>query len=129
VDASVWVSRFLTTDVNHAVSAGWLNGHFSAGHVVAAPTLLIAEVAGVIRRETRDALLAQQVATALESHAQLRLVALSASLARLAAHLAATLSLRGADAVYAATAHRLRVPLISWDGQHINRAGAVVPTP
>lgn len=35
--------------------------------------------------------------------------------------------LRGADALYAATAARLGCPLLSWDSELINRGGALSP--
>ena len=127
VDGSVWVSRFLNADVYHATSIAWLSREFGAGRNVAGPNLLLAEIAGVIRRETGDAALAEQIAASVELHPQVRLLPLSPAMARRAARLAATQGLRGADAVYAAVADWLRVPLVSWDGQHLTRAGAVEP--
>jgi predicted nucleic acid-binding protein len=127
VDASVWVSRFLNTDAFHAASDAWLRHELGAGRTLAGPTLLLAEIAGVIRRETGDAGLAEQIATSVELHPQVRLFPLSPAMARRAVRLAAAHSLRGADAVYAAAAAGLRVPLVSWDGQHLRRAGAVEP--
>ena len=127
VDASVWVSRFLRTVIYHTPSNTWLSRELTAGHTLAGPTLLLAEIAGVIRRETGDATLAEQIATSIELHPQVRLPPLSPAMARRAARLAAAQSLRGADAVYAAAASWLRIPLVSWDGQHLKRAGAVEP--
>lgn len=36
--------------------------------------------------------------------------------------------LRGADALYAATAHLTGTQLISWDNELVQRAGALTPT-
>ena len=44
----------------------------------------------------------------------------------MAAEVAADLRLRGADAVYVAAARLLRVPLVTWDREQQQRAGAVV---
>lgn len=84
VDASVWVSRFLNTDVFHATSDAWLSRELGAGRTLAGPTLLLAEIAGVIRRETGDAALAEQIAASVELHPQVRLP-LSQAMARRAA--------------------------------------------
>lgn len=36
--------------------------------------------------------------------------------------------LRGADALYAAVAQQSQSLLISWDNEHLQRAGAITPT-
>ncbi len=52
----------------------------------------------------------------------LKLYMVDAQLGLRAARLAVSLHPRGADAVYAALAQALRVPLISWDNDHLHRA-------
>ena len=37
-------------------------------------------------------------------------------------------AVRGADAVYLAVAQRLQLPLVSWDGELLERAAALVTT-
>jgi predicted nucleic acid-binding protein len=56
----------------------------------------------------------------------LRLVPVGAELGRQAARLAADLRLRGANAVYVAVAARLDIPLVTWDGEQLARAGGRV---
>lgn len=56
----------------------------------------------------------------------LRLVPMDAALARVAADLAGRLRLRGADAVYIATAATLRLPLVTWDVEQRQRAARVI---
>jgi predicted nucleic acid-binding protein len=56
----------------------------------------------------------------------LRLLPIDHLLAQAAAALAGRLRLRGADAVYVATAASLRLPLITWDVEQRDRAAAVV---
>ena len=60
-----------------------------------------------------------------------RLVPVDGRLGLLASDLAIDLKLRGADAVYAAVALQLQIPLVSWDGEHKERAGGriAVQTP
>ena len=43
-----------------------------------------------------------------------------------AAQVAVDLHLRGADAVYVATAQRLSVPLVTWDREQLDRSSVVI---
>jgi predicted nucleic acid-binding protein len=52
IDASVWVSRFVTHDPHHAASARWLATTTASEGLLAAPTLVLPEVAGPIARIT-----------------------------------------------------------------------------
>ncbi len=121
VDASVWISRYLPTDVHHAASHAWLYGHLSGGHRIVAPTLLLSEVAGAIVRRTGNAPASQQIGTQLRHLPGVYWVGLSGELAERAADLAVVFRLRGADAVYVGLADRLRIPLITWDGEQLTR--------
>lgn len=125
VDASVIVSRLLPDDLHHAASRRWLEGHVAAGGVVVAPALLLAEVAGAIARRTRERRLARRAVAALVTVPGLRLVVVDAPLAHAAAGLAGRLGLRGADAVYVATAVEARVPLVTWDEEQRQRGARV----
>jgi predicted nucleic acid-binding protein len=126
VDASVWVSRYVPADVNHAASRTWLFGHLSAGNMVIAPTLLLAEVAGALARRTGDSQRAEELVHHLRQLRTMLWVALSAHVRDHAAHLAATQRLRGADAIYVSLADRLKVPLVTWDQEQLKRAGALI---
>src|SRR5262249_31383549 len=61
VDASVWVSRFVTHDAHHAASVRWLAETTSVDGLLAAPALLLPEVAGPIARITKNPRLARRV--------------------------------------------------------------------
>jgi predicted nucleic acid-binding protein len=93
---------------------------------VISPMLLLAEVAGALSRRTGQSELAQQAIQLLLRLAELRLVPLDSRLGRSAAQLAAEIGLRGADAVYVATAHHLNVPLITLDREQQARAGRLI---
>ena len=54
-----------------------------------------------------------------------RLASVDAELAQLGAELAADRHLRGADALYIALAHRLSVPLVTWDREQRERGQEV----
>lgn len=126
VDASVWVSRLVPQDVNHAGSRDWLDSYANNGGLLVAPVLLLAEVAGAVSRRTGDQLLARRVVQQLLRVPGLRLVAVDRRLGEAAARVAADRSLRGADAVYIATARRLSVSLVTWDREQRERAGGLV---
>ena len=128
VDASVWVSRLVEGDVHHARCREWLDNQEVCGGLLVAPALMLAEVAGAISRRTNRPSLAHQAVRALQAIPQLRLVSVDPALAGLAAGLAADHALRGADAVYVATASHLGLPLVTLDGEQLHRAKPIVST-
>lgn len=128
VDASVWVSYLLPQDSHHAASEAWLDGYISGGGKVAAPMLLLVEIAGAVARRTGDITLARQTITTLANLPELSLVELDRSLSLTAANLAATLALRGADTLYVAVAQVLKAPLITWDHEQLTRTGQLIQT-
>ena len=125
-DASVWVSHLTTHEVHHTVSRRWLTAVVYSNTIIAAPALLLAEVGGAIARRTGDADLGHQAVNHILSTPNLRLVYTDSELGTLAADLAVDQQLRGADAMYVAVAHRLRIPLVSWDQEQVTRASGVV---
>ncbi len=126
VDASVWVSRLVTDDVFHIASRRWLTQHAKDGGQWVAPALMLAEVVGAISRRTSKPELANRALNHLLKLPGLRLVALDRRLGKAAALLAASAALRGADAVYAALAQHLSIPLVTWDEEIGQRASDVV---
>jgi len=123
VDASLWVARLVPQDNFHAPVKDWMAARRAEGAEFLSPALLLAEVAGAISRRTGDAALGEKAFRQLESLPGLRLVEMDNSLLREAASLAARLGLRGADAVYAAVAKRLDLPLVTLDEDQRARAG------
>ena len=126
VDASVWVSYLLPPDVNHEPSRLWLSARLRAGEVIVAPVLLLAEVGGAVARQTNQPQLGQRAIDRLLSFPNLRLVSIDHAAGIRTARLAADHRLRGADALYVATATTLNIPLVSWDRQQLDRAQGLV---
>ena len=126
VDASVWVSYLLPSDVNHEPSRRWLSALLRAGEVIVAPVLLLAEVGGAVARQTNRPQLGQRAIDRLLNIPNLRLVSIDHAAGIRAARLAADHRLRGADALYVATATTLNIPLVSWDRQQLDRARGLV---
>jgi predicted nucleic acid-binding protein len=131
VDASVWVARLVSQDVHYGASRRWLEVCVAREGRLISPILLLAEVSGAIARRTGDAELAERAVAHVLRVPNLGLVPTDPRLGRLAAQLAADLSLRGADALYVALAYHLGMPLVTWDRQQRESAGArvVVCTP
>lgn len=126
VDASVWVSRFVDGDTHHAASRLWLARLIEEDATIAAPALLLAEVAGAIARRTGYPGLALRALSLLQRLPNMRLVPIESELSQLAGRLAADLGLRGADAVYVSLAHRLGVPLVTWDREQRERSASSI---
>ncbi|MHB0871647.1 MAG: type II toxin-antitoxin system VapC family toxin [Chloroflexota bacterium] len=126
VDASVWVSRFMAGDVHHSASRDWLREYLASGGIVVAPMLLLTEVSGAISRQTGQPGLAREAIRHMMRLKSIRFVPLDRWLGRMAAEIAADLGLRGADAVYVATARRLSIPLVTWDVEQQRKAASLI---
>ncbi|MCL4868350.1 MAG: type II toxin-antitoxin system VapC family toxin [Anaerolineae bacterium] len=127
-DASVWVSRFLPEDSFHQASRAWLIETATAGVALVAPTIMLAEVSGSIARRTGNEQLGYQIVQQIRQLPTLQLITVDDTLGQLAAQVASSYRLRGADAVYLAVAQRLQIPLVSWDREQLDRAAALVTT-
>lgn len=125
VDASVWVSRFVPLDARHGPSYRWLERAVQRGELVAAPALVLAEVAGAVARRTGRAQVAARAVDLLEQLPNVGLVPVDDQLAHLGASLAGELGLRGSDSLYVALAQRLGFTLVTWDQEQLERARSV----
>jgi predicted nucleic acid-binding protein len=124
-DASVWVSS-MHTDIHNRATVSWLQECASTGDNLIAPNLLLAEVGGAVARLTGRSRLGRVALRRLESYTFLQIVAIDSKLASIAADLAIDYRLRGADAVYAALAYALNIPLVTWDQEQMTRVQNVV---
>ena len=128
VDASVWVSRFLPKDAFHAESLHWVKERVRQGEVVIMPTIALAEIAGAVARSTGLPSDGRRAVQYVEDLSISHSVVLDESLAQFSALVAATFSLRGADAVYVAVASRLNLPLVTWDKEQLTRGAPIIET-
>lgn len=124
VDASVWVSAFLPTDVHHAQVVAFVARVVERGELVALPNLALAEIGGAIARRTGDVALAAEALALIRRQPRLSIVALDDSLGEAAARLAMNARLRGADAVYVALAAHLNTALVTLDREVLERGAA-----
>jgi len=125
VDASVFVSRFVSTDVNHARSRDWFRMVRMANSPIFGPNLLLPELSGPISRLVDHAIAMSALGKLLRMR-WLTLLEIDSRLARRSADLAADLRLRGADAVYVSVADRLNFPLVTWDAEQLTRGALAI---
>jgi len=121
IDASVWVAAERPVEPGHADADALLDAIAEADVEVVEPWLVLAEMAGALRRAHGDGALALAAARRLAVLPAVRFVALDRALADESARLAATHGLRGADAVYVATARAAGFPLVSLDREQLTR--------
>ena len=82
LDASVWVSRALSTDLSHLAASAWVNGHLQAGGYFTKPVWLLAEVGAAISRQIgpQDASTALALLSRLRRSGVMRFLPLGAAL-------------------------------------------------
>lgn len=127
-DASFWVSSLVPVDVYHSPSREFAGRWANRYRPISIPAIFFAEVSGTLtRNRTLSDLSAAELYESLESP----LFAhhpIDAALERLAAEVAHSASLRGADAIYVALASQLSLPLVTWDKEQLERGGQIVRT-
>lgn len=128
IDSSVWVSWLVSQDVHHQTSRQWMAGTLASGETLVVPSLALAEIAGAVARRTDQATHGKQAIRQLLRLPVLRVEPVDRSLAMAAALVAADLKLRGPDAIFAALAYRLGIPLVTWDNELAMRGGQLVTT-
>lgn len=127
IDASVWTSRFIPSDENHAESHEWIESVRISRTKVVEPTLILPEIAGAVARRTHDSNLGNEVAASIADMQLLTLTPLEQGAASLTADLAASLMIKGSDAVYLAVAESTGFELVTWDKEQLERGGDRVP--
>ena len=113
-------------DMHHEASVSWFRDGLAPEATLAAPALVLAEVAGAIARRTGNRSAVQNALDHMLAVPRLRMLALEQMLALQAAHIAADLRIRGADACYVAVAVHLGMPLVTFDNELATRARAIV---
>ncbi len=127
VDASVWVSAQDATDPFCKQSRAFLSHAIAMGTALHVPALAKLEIACALARKLRDPGQGERLAASILNAAHAKEQAVNTTLLAKSLAIGTTKCLRGADAVYAATAEHLRCTLVSWDKEHLDRAGAWKP--
>jgi predicted nucleic acid-binding protein len=126
LDASVFVSACHASEPGSEASRALLEAIRTQELPLVEPWLLAVEVAAAVRRSTGKEELAMRLADLAFGVPGLVAVPLDAHLAKQAAALAAAHSLRGAAAVYVATAIRYGAVLVTLDTEQRARSPAAV---
>jgi predicted nucleic acid-binding protein len=126
IASSVFVSAARPSEAGNLESTTFLGWVRRARPRLFLPTLVMAEVAAALSRTGSAAGLAQQYALAIGQLPNAVLVALDEGLARQAAGLGARHTLRGADAVYLATAALFAAELVTLDREQFERGSSIV---
>ena len=131
VDASVWLAALSHKEKDHAICEDLLSMLVKREIELHQPGLFVIEVCATVARRTRNRAMALAVGRTTLATPGLVLHELDHQLAAEAAEVAATCALRGADAVYVATARHAQATLVTLDREVRDRAGlvAVVRTP
>ena len=127
VDASVWVAAQDPVDPFCARSRVFLSHTVATGIVVHVPAFARVEVACALARKLRDSLSAERLANLLFQTSGAREHPMNGELLAKTLSVGITKFLRGADALYSATAELAACELVSWDNEHLRRAGAFTP--
>jgi predicted nucleic acid-binding protein len=126
IDASVWISFFLESDIHHPRARELIHSLFqNENETVRIPNLALVEIAGTLSRVTRSSILANKSIRILEALA-VEVHELDEPLSKLATELASQLTIKGADAVYVALARDLADTLVTFDKQQCERAAKIV---
>lgn len=126
LDASVWLAAISTGEREHARCSALIESLVEQRVPLQQPGLFVIEVCATIARRTRNRTLARAAGDATLASPYLTLYLLDHALASEAADIAATCALRGADAVYVATARHAGAMLLTLDAEVRERASSVV---
>ena len=126
IDASVYLALIHAHEEDHTNSWAWFEQAQAAQEPIAAPVILLAEVAAALSRGTGDLALAHRVVGQLEHSGLIELVPVTLAVAKRAAAIAADHRFRSCDAVYVALADQLGDCLVTLDRQQLERSAAIV---
>jgi predicted nucleic acid-binding protein len=127
VDASVWIAAQDQADPFCAQSRLFFSRVALAGIVFQVPAFARLEVACALTRKLRNPQQGERLANLVFQAAGAREHPINSMLLAKALAVGTTKFLRGADAIYSATAELVGCALVSWDKEHLQRAGALTP--
>lgn len=128
LDANVWVAAFDVSDRFHDDSVAVFAEAARRALPLAGPSFVVLESVCALARRVRNPRVALEAGAKMAGHPALHLEPMTEALLHEAERLGVDRGLRGADALYAATAARLGCSLLSWDQELITRGGARLPS-
>ncbi len=121
VDASVLVSWIVSGDANHNDSHSWMKKYRAIGGLLIMPAFAMIEVTAALARQSKQPALAKAAVKDLYSLSIIRIVPLDSALVRTAVDIASDFQVRAGDSTYVAVAYQLKIPLVSWDKEQLQR--------
>lgn len=128
LDASVWLASLVPSDPGHADGQAVLKRLVERRVPIHQPGLFVSEVCATVARRTGDRGLAIEAGRAVLLWPFLAMHEMGHALAASAADIAARCAMRGADAVYVATARAAGSTLVTLDREMRERGASVVTT-
>jgi predicted nucleic acid-binding protein len=125
VDASVITSLFNVADVNHQLARTWYERARSTSESLQAPAVLLSEVAAAFGRSINNPMGGLSLTNEIIDHKLIGILPVTVAMARLAAEIAATASIKGCDAIYVALAAQLNQVLVTFDDEQLERGSRV----
>lgn len=123
LDASVLMAARHADESHHAEAGRAVRRLIESGEPLVLPTLAFVEIAAAVARKTGRVDRAEEAARAVHDLPNQSAIPLTDSVAHEAAKIAARRGLRGADAVYAATAFLTGSTLLTLDKELRSRVG------
>ena len=127
IDASVWVSAADATDALSELSRAFLSQVVARELPIALPELAQLEIACALSRRLRSAEHGRGLTDQMLESPLVTTYSLNRAKLRQAIQVGTRDFLRSGDALYAALAEGMAGELVSWDGELIERAGALTP--
>ena len=127
VDASVWIAAQDPADPFCTRSRLFFSHAVATGILIQVPAFARVEVACALARKLRNPVQGEWLANLVFKTSGAKEQPVNSVLLAKALALGTTKFLRGADAIYAATAELVGCSLVSWDKEHLQRAGALTP--
>ncbi|MCL2711265.1 MAG: type II toxin-antitoxin system VapC family toxin [Planctomycetaceae bacterium] len=127
IDASVWIARFKTDDKFHEQAKQIIQSIIANQEKVCIPVIAFTEVAGSIKRTTKDNAFASGVVLYMKDMEPEVLVDFG-KLEPIATKIAVNHSIKGADAYYLAVAEITRSKLYTFDNQQQEAFDAISKT-
>lgn len=128
LDANIWIAVYDPKDIFHAESTAFLFEITRRQLRLNGPDFLLVETACALARRAQDPAAGQVAVQRLQAHPLLTLYPSTDHFIAGAIQFGVQQLVRGADALYVATAQLSGAQLISWDGELVKRAGAQTPS-
>jgi predicted nucleic acid-binding protein len=128
LDSSVIIAALRKQETKHSESRTLLEKVRDAEFIALEPYTVLIEVVAAVRRRTGNKDLAIRVRNDLQHMQTLNFLELTLARATLASEIAGEIGVRGMDAVVIQIAREFNIPLVSLDGDMIDRARTLVET-